>query len=522
MIISQDDAPKIANDILRMRSMEQSRLRRISDYMRGKHDPPYTPRGVNSEYRWIVNHSRRNFLPLVVSVISQNLHVDGYRPSGMTTVETVSVDPSITEPAWEAFETNRMISRQHGVHRSVIKHGAAYVIVLPGELSTDEEIQGTSVPVIRPVSPRRLTALYADEIDDEWPQIALEVKILNSADDPSKKQLLVSLYDENSRYTLMSKPGIIIPDSFNDLTIADVDEPNLSGQDPVSTHGLGVCPVVRFLYEIDLDGEADCSGEVEPIIPLQDQINFTTFNEMMTEQFQAFKQRWVTGMAPVDEQNREKTPFRPGVDRIFSAEDPETKFGEFSAAALEPYSGSREDGIRHMSTISQVPPYHLLGQIANLSAEALAAARDGLDRKIEELQSNLTDPWRNVFRLTALAASDKEGWNDINAKVVWRDTSAKAFAATMDGLGKAATMLGIPVEELWNRIPGATADDVNTWAMAKKRKDAEDLAKQAAIAAMQPQALPPGQSEQPSQPGKQPQQSVPARGTPPTPAGTAR
>src|ERR1700751_3937131 len=107
-----------------------------------------------------------------------------------------------------------------------------------------------------------------------------------------------------------------------------------------------------------------------------------------------------------------------------------------------------------MSTIPQVPPYHLLGQIANLSAEALAAARDGLDRKILELQSNLTDPWRNVFRFTALAANVKKGWDDTKGQVFWRDTSARAFAATTDGLGKAATMLGIPQEELWKRVPG--------------------------------------------------------------------
>ena len=139
------------------------------------------------------------------------------------------------------------------------------------------------------------------------------------------------------------------------------------------------------------------------------------------------------------------------------------------------------------TTISQVPPYHLLGQIANLSAEALAAARDGLDRKIEELQSILTDPWRNSFRLNALAAGDKKGWSDLNGEVVWRNTSARAFAATIDGLGKAAQMLGIPVEELWRLIPGATADDVNSWVRAKQEYNAKDVVKDAVAAALQSQ-----------------------------------
>jgi hypothetical protein len=252
-------------------------------------------------------------------------------------------------------------------------------------------------------------------------------------------------------------------------------------------HDMGLCPVVRFLYESDLDGETDCSGEVEPLIPIQDQINFTTFNGMMAEQYQAFKQRWVTGMAPADERGAEKAPFRPGVDRVWAAEDSETKFGEFGEAALQPYLDTREAGIRHMATISQIPPYHLLGQVANLSAEALAAARDGLDRKVEELQSVLTDPWRNTFRAIALAKKDMEGWNDLNAEVVWRDTSARSFAATIDGLGKAAQMLGIPVEELWHLIPGATADDVNRWLQARQAYQAKDIVKNAVAAAMQAQ-----------------------------------
>jgi SPP1 Gp6-like portal protein len=488
VILNPDEVPQIATKLIRLRQAEQRRLKRIGDYMEGKHDPPYAPRGVNSEYRWIMKKSRRNFLPLVVSVVSQNLHVDGFKPSGATVVETVSEDVATARPSWSAFESNRMISRQHGVHRSVIEYGSAYVLVLPGELATNEELPGTSVPVIRPVSPRRMTAFYADDVDDEWPQIAVEVRTVNDATDPAKEQLMVSLYDEQSRYIMLSMPGIVTPDARLDLTIADADEPNLGGQLPVAYHNLGICPVVRFLYEVDLDGDSDCQGEVEPIMPLQDQINFTTFNCMMAEQYQAFRQRWVTGMAPVDVQGRETAPFRPGVDRVWAAEDPTTKFGEFSEAQLDQYLNDREAGIRHMSTITQVPPYHLLGQIANLSAEALAAARDGLDSKITELQSNMTDPWRNVFRLTSLAANDKEGWDDTNGQVVWRDTSARAFAATIDALGKAATMLGIPVEELWRRIPGATADDVNSWLRAKQREEAEAQADAAVQEAMQLQA----------------------------------
>jgi len=508
MIIDQGDVTQLATQALLARQPEQLRLTKIADYVRGKQDPPYTPKGVNAEYRWIAKKAKRNFLPLVISVVSQNLHVDGYKPTGTTANEVAA--PQKTPQEWEAFRANRMISRQHGVHRSVIKFGSAYVVVLPGQMSTDEE-QQADVPVIRPVSPRRMTAFYADDVDDEWPQFAIEAKTVNLPQ--GKSRLLVAVYDEDKRYILTGNASVSNSQQQFNLELASSGDPLLNGQAPVASHGLGICPIVRFLYETDLDGEDDCSGEIEPIMPIQDQINFDTFNLMISTQFAAFRQRWVTGMAPVDEEGREQEPFRPGIDRVWASEDATTHFGEFGETQLQPYSTVREDGIRHMSTITQVPPYHLLGQVANMSAEALAAARDGFDRKIGEQQAGLTDPWRNVFRLTALASGDKEGWNDLFGTIVWRDTSARAFGATIDGLTKAAQMLGVPVEELWARIPGVTADDVQSWLLAKQREQAQNLV-QSIVA--NNQLTPQAAAGQPTLPGP-----TMAGGTPPLPpAGT--
>src|SRR5215469_11780331 len=134
MIIGMNDVVDLTQSALAAREAEQNRLRRIGNYVRGRQDPPYIPRGVNAEYRWIAKKARRNFLPLVISVVSENLHVDGYRQSG-TTASDVAVAQR-PQPEWDAFRANRMVSRQHGVHRSVIKYGSSYVIVLPGAMTS--------------------------------------------------------------------------------------------------------------------------------------------------------------------------------------------------------------------------------------------------------------------------------------------------------------------------------------------------------------------------------------------------
>jgi hypothetical protein len=86
-----------------------------------------------------------------------------------------------------------------------------------------------------------------------------------------------------------------------------------------------------------------------------------------------------------------------------------------------------------------------------------------LDRAISELQSILSEPYKQTFRLAGLAAGNQAAWGDRTSTVVWRDTSARAFAATADALGKVAQMLGVPATELWSRIPGVSAEEVARW-----------------------------------------------------------
>lgn len=433
-LMGGEDAVSTARRLLKLREAEQPRLQRIADYMAGKHASVYVPAGARAEYRWLIDRAKVKILPLVVTVVSQNMYVDGYRPKG-------SDDNAAP---WAVWQANRLDARQHGVHRAALTYGASYVVVMPGQ----------PVPVITPFSPRRLTALYADPVNDEWPIYAIEDRIENTA---KGKRRVVRVYDEQARYTLTGNV---------DGSALKLDE------NGVMRHGMGVCPVVRFVNSDDLDGDG-VIGEVEPLIDAQDQLNMTTFNLLMAQQYAAFRQRWVTGMAPPqDSDGNPIEPFRSRVDGLFVAEDADTKFGEFGQTDLKGYLDSREATIRHISTLSQVPPYHLLGQMVNLSAEALAAARDGLDRKIDERESLFGEGWEQALRLAGLAAGDKDAWEDTAAQVVWRDTSARSLAQTVDALGKLVTMLGVPPQELWERVPGVTQTDVERWKSAAEQGDA--------------------------------------------------
>lgn len=441
MALSEVEAASTAKQLLALRAEEQPRLAKVAAYMRGRQDSVYVPRGARQEYRWLIKRAKVNILPLIVTVVAQSLFVDGYRPE--------RTDQNAK--AWTYWQANRMDGRQHGLHRATLKYGLAYNLVLPGRLADQ------SMPVITPKSPRRLTAFYADPVDDEWPLYAIEVKTENLPD--GKKRQVIYLYDEKSRFRLLGdgKPGARLV----------VDE----ADDAVAEHGLGVCPVVRYLNGDDLDGDDCVTGEVEPLYDMQDQLNSTTFGRMMAEQFAAFRQRWVSGMVVEDEEGRPRAPFQAAVDRLWTAEDPDTKFGEFAQTDLSGYLKSAEETIRHIATVSQTPPHNLLGQMANLSAEALNAARDGLNSKVAERKSTLGESHEQTLRLAALAAGDQDGWNDTSAQIVWRDTESRSLAQTVDALGKLVQMLGVPPEVLWERIPNVTQQDVERWKAAAEKGD---------------------------------------------------
>ena len=74
----------------------------------------------------------------------------------------------------------------------------------------------------------------------------------------------VWLYDDQNRYTLIGKqddPKLYWPgqDGHPDSGVGRHPD----GMPAIEEHGLGVCPVVRYLHDLDLDGEIDVSGECD-------------------------------------------------------------------------------------------------------------------------------------------------------------------------------------------------------------------------------------------------------------------
>lgn len=424
MPLSNTEAVARFKEMMKAREAESGRLDRIHDYLRD--DPERRlqglPSAVPQEVHRLARLSRVNLLKFVVNSRVQSMYVDGYRA------------PRVADdaPVWDVWQANGMDARQIGVHRAALGYGASYVTVLPGE----------PAPVMRGASPRRLTCVYGE--DDMWPAYALEKRNAVSGE-------LWRLIDSDAVYWITKD--------------RDSDEPTVVATEE---HGAGVTPVVRFRDTIDLDDPV--VGVVEPLIPLQDQINITTFGLMVSQHYGAFRQRYILGWAAENEEQK----LRASASKLWTFEETpdEITIGEFEQNDLSGYIESRKSAVELLSSISQTPAHELLGQLVNLSAEALAAAEASKRRAITENQTSLGESHEQALGLAArLQGSD----TDPAAFVRWRDTESRSLAQLVDALGKATQLLGIPPQALWDHVAdamGVSQQELETWKSLAAEGDA--------------------------------------------------
>lgn len=421
MVLSNDAAVDQVQQLKSLREDESERLDKIRSYATGNRDFEWLPSGVPQEVKTLAKIARVNVLRYIEQAPKQALYVDGYRARG------AAGGPEVDEPVgdlegagWRSWQRNRMDSRQIGVHKAAIRYGIGYTLVLPGDTGA----------VIRGYSPRRLTAFYGS--DDEWPDFALEQR-------RTRRGELWRLFDESHAYWVGS-------DDRGDLAFIDAE-----------VHDVGHVPVVRYLSDDDLDD--DLEGVIEPHMPLQDQIDVTTFSLLVAQHYGAHRQRYVIGWLAEDENERAKA----SASSLWSFEDDDVTVGEFAQTDLKGYIESREATLRHLATVSQTPVHELLGTMANLSAEALVAARDSHNRALEQYRTLFGESHEQTLEL----AGRIEGTTvDVGAWVRWRDMEARSLAAAADAFGKLVTQLGIPAEAFWDRVAdvmGVSQQEVDEW-----------------------------------------------------------
>lgn len=419
MLSEVDATGLVKNRLLPDLQTERSRLDAIDKWYRWEQDEITLPQTATKELRSLAQLARTPWLGLVVTTVAQTMFVDGFR--------SPAADDDL--PGWGLWLENGLDARQVAIHRAMLAYGTSYMTILPAKRP-----DGSPTALMRGVSPRRMLAWFDDPIEDDWPVYAVQ--------DRGKT---VRLFDDEAIYEFrrVGKDGAL------DLT-------------DVAAHVAQVCPVTRYTNQFDLDGRSP--GEVEPHIPLAKRINKTVYDRLLAQHFGSWTVRTVAGMAaPDDDEDKVRKKLQLRQDDILIAEDPDTKFGTLPPTPLDGLLNAAESDIRALAAATQTPVHALVGDLINLSAEALASARATADAKSAERKITAGRSHTQALRLASFLAGDVVSASDPMAHVTWQDTSIRSLAQAADGLGKIAQMLGVPQRGLWPMIPGVTRSQVAVW-----------------------------------------------------------
>lgn len=426
MIEPGEAATAVAVELLEKWKAERQRLDKIDRWLRWDHDDPHSPRHSTNEYRELSARAQAPWGDLIVSSVAQTLYVEGYRR------------PKAPEDSdgWDIWQANGMDARQVAIFRASLGYGAAYGTVLPGRT-----LAGESMPQMRGVSPREMVAFYEDPAWDDWPVYALRVRRKGPGFD-------LTLFDDTY---------------VHQLRVSDLSDRPIYVGEPTA-HGAGVAPVVRYANRLDLEGRL--TGEIEPYVPLLGRIDQTVFDRLVVQRFGAWIVRTIAGMSVTESAEAtgdsvDGVKLRLRVEDLLTAEDPDTRFGSLPATPLDGYIKAREADLTDLAAVSQTPAFELLGQMANLSAEALAAAKSSQTAKSDERKHTLGEAAEQHIRLACHMLGRKDAAADFTAQVRWTDTSIRSLSQAADAYSKMVEGLRLPPEILWSKIPGLTQQDID-------------------------------------------------------------
>lgn len=440
---------------------DQERLARIDDYVEGRHPTPYMPVGADQEYKLLAQRSISNWIPLLVNTPLQSCYVDSFRPGNG------NEEPSKDLPEWKHWQLSRLDSRQISVHQGALKYGHSFTLT---------ETNKRGKVVTKGLSATVTAAVYEDAANDIIPYAALTIER-----QPDAKRKTAGL-------ARMWVGPLVYDIRFQSLL--DMDTAQIG---PARGHGASDTPVTRFVANLDLEGRT--TGVVEPNMCVQDRLNQTMFDLLIVQTYGAFNVRTITGMAPPVKKWTQQAidaglapegaepgdvmldatgspiprPISLAASRLMFAENEKAKFDSLPATALDGYISALDMSIRHLAAMSQTPPHYLLGQIANLSAEAITAAETTLLRKVEAYRKNFGESWERVFQLAGELEGTLESSEDFAGEVVWRDTEMRSLSGTADALSKFKE-IGVPLEALQAMIPGSTRGMIENW-ISKRAED---------------------------------------------------
>lgn len=402
----------------RLRS-NAGRYGRYEQYYRGAHRLSFATEKFENAFGAQFREFAMNLCPAVCDAVKDKLRITGFVP-----VDGANGGEWTAEAIWDR---NLMGLRCSEVHKEALKNGDAYVIAWPGP---------DGHALLYPNRAANAAVFY----DEERPgQIVRAAKFWRSADGRTR----VNLYfpDRIEKYVTAKASETWLPDA-GDLVPDASGKTGRGGRSNTIANPYGIVPVFHFANNADI-GQCGRS-ELEDAIPIQDGLNKSVLDMLVAMEFSAYRQRWAAGIElEYDLEGKPVAPFRSGVEHLWIAQDPNSRFGDFEAAQLEQFLKVKDSFRIDIASVTGTPLHYLMPHMRGQpSGESLKKAETRFLAKVRDRQSAFGEVWARVMEFALAIEGNLAG---IRLRTEWEDPSPMTERERLENL-LLKGRIGTPVE----------------------------------------------------------------------------
>lgn len=419
-------------------------LRRRGNYVEGAFDLPKGDRRYMAALGHLRDLAGTNYVGLATQSAVQRMQVRGFVFDGGGDYDA---------DATAIWSANDMKLQSMKIHQYAAKYGLAYALVSPPDI-------GEQWPCITVEDPR-CAITYKDPTRPTQALAGLRMWT-----DYVTGYVLAVVYLPEGAYAYIGPQTV----TLSDLSIDQIEERLFGGQYGSSGFkpaGFVANPpecqkvaLVEYVWKPESAGvpEGECG---ESAFRVQNRINQTVFDRMCITHYQAYKQRWASGLKlPKSKgaKGQRTAPFDPGLDMLWVTETENAKFGEFEAADITQILEAVRDDIGTFAAITQTPAHYLMGSIANISGDTLTQVESGLVSKTEQRISSMSWSHEQVMKLCFAQLGDMDKANDVSMSSQWKDPQ-RQLLVDVSLAAFQFSQAGVPLPLLMKMAPDVFSSD---------------------------------------------------------------
>lgn len=401
---------------------------------------PWLPEQAQQEFHRLLALTKSNYMGLVVDSMVERMQVEGFRIGGSADAD---------EQTWTIWQANNLDSGSDQVLLESAIGGCSFFLVAPadgGRPLVYAEHPTQAVVAYEPGTGRRVRAAGLKVWQDDW-----------------TGRLMATLYlpDRIFKFQTEKKPV------EGQVTTPQWLPREVPGERWPAPNPLAEVPLVEVVNNPRL--LTGGVSEIADVVAIQDRICKTLADRLMTQDYGAFPQKWAIGYPDTDQAGNPNR-IDVGRNRMVTSDVAETRFGQWEAAPLDPYSLAKREDVKDIASRTRTPAQYLLGEMSNVNGETLKASESGLVSKVRQRMRTAGEGFEETARLARRAGG--LGGADQAMETIWRNPEFRTEGELVDALVKMDT-LGVPQEALWERW-GASQVEIGRWKQMRDEQVALD------------------------------------------------